>query len=429
MSTAALRWISLSFGLCALAGAALAEEAKEQRLLVFDLEPKGIDETLARNTTDALLAAIKSRPGFRVLGRNEINLILEHEGQKALLGCSDDSCLAELGETLKGDLVLSGSLGKVGQAFLLSVRIIDVRRAAVTSRASETAFSPDELLEAAGRVAVELLSPGEPEKTAPAFSLRAGSEEITLAVLDLGASGTDEKAAENLTQVVVHELKNFEGISVISRDEIKSMLLHEQSKMLVGCDDASCLAEIGGALGVQYLVSGSAGRMGDTYLLHLKLIDIREARVANRVAEAFQGQESQFIAATRFAARNLVGHRQSGEGKLQVRPSVSDATIILDGEPVEFEAERTVKAGKYNLRLEADGYHPWIGDVYVDEGRLTRLDVEMTGLPEAWYGKWWLWTTVGVVVAGGLAAGLYFGLSGPGETVLDVTSGVPGGAL
>ena len=65
----------------------------------------------------------------------------------------------------------------------------------------------------------------------------------------------------------------------------------------------------------------------------------------------------------------------------------------------------------------------------MDEGRLMRLDVEMAGLPEAWYEKWWLWTTVGVVVAGGLATGLYFGLSDTGETVLDVTSGVPGGAL
>ena len=74
-------------------------------------------------------------------------------------------------------------------------------------------------------------------------------------------------------------------MAVISRDEIKSMLLHEQSKMLMGCDDESCLAEIGGALGVQYIVSGNVGRIGETYLLHLKLINIREAKVENRVAE------------------------------------------------------------------------------------------------------------------------------------------------
>jgi hypothetical protein len=139
------------------------------------------------------------------------------------------------------------------------------------------------------------------------------------------------------------------------------------------------------------------------HLLHLKLISIREARTANRVAEAFSGDEAQLIAATRFATRSLVGLSREGHGTLDVKPSVSDARLTIDGAPVETGAQ-ALKAGKYALRLEAKGYSPWFTDAYVDAGEVTRLNATLTALPQPIYKKWWLWTVVAVVVAGGATA-------------------------
>lgn len=423
---AVLLW-SLALSSGQYSGRALADDPDSKRLLVFDLEANGVEADLARNTTDRLLTALKERPEYRVLGRNEIELLLEHQGQRMLLGCEDDSCLIEMGEGLKGDLILSGSLGKVGQAFVLSVRIIDVAQAAVVARASQTALSEGGLLDAAVRAVDALIAPGAVEKRVSAFKLPESAEPVKVAVLDFSAAGLEAEAAVNLTQVAVHELKNFSGLSVISRDEIRSMLVHVQDKMALGCTDESCLSEIGGALGVQYLISGNVGRMGDTSLLHLKLIDIRAAQVANRVAESFQGQDEQFISAVRFATRELVGRGQHGQGRIQVRAEVDDAQTLLDGEAVDLSGETPVGAGKYNLRVESTGYLPWMGDVYVDEQRLTRLDIRLMERPQQWYEAWWLWTTVGVAVAGGVALGLYYGLQGPDDGVLQVSAGLPGG--
>ena len=55
---------------------------------------------------------------------------------------------------------------------------------------------------------------------------------------------------DNLTAVLVTELSKLRVIEVISRQDIRQMLVHEQDKLALGCDDASCLAEIGGALGI-----------------------------------------------------------------------------------------------------------------------------------------------------------------------------------
>lgn len=415
--------------LCGPGTASAQADEKTPRLVVFDLEPKGVEPQLARNTSEALLTALQSLPGYRVMGQREIKAILEHQGARQATGCVDDSCLAELGEVLKGDLILSGSLGLVGNAYLLNARLIDVPRATVVSRTTVTALSAAELPRAAGRAALELVAPERVEEQKAAYSLDLSKGELKLAVLDFSSSGTSKDIAGNLTQVAVSELKKFKGISVISKDEIKTMLNFEQDRQLLGCSDESCLAEIGGALGVEYLVDGNVGSMGGVFLIHLKLIDIREAQVENRVAESFRGEESQLLSAAAFATRKLIGHQPEGQGKLEVRPSVPDAHLTVDGKQYAHSVQTPLAPGKYNLRLQAEGFHPWIGDVYVDAGDLTRIDASLSAMPEKWYQKWWLWTTVGVVVAGGLALGLYLGLGGdqlPNTGTLAITAELPG---
>lgn len=422
--------IALSLALVAIAPVTrAAEKEKPIKMVVLDLEAKGVNEALARSATDALLTSLHEIKGYKVLGRDEIKTILEHEGEKQALGCTDYSCIADIGELLKCDTVLSGSIGLVGNAYLLTVSLMDVKKATVIARASATALSADEIPDAANKVALELISPEKVKEQKTGYSLNIEGGEAKVAVLDLKAIGPAKEVAENLTQVVVVELKEFKGLSVISKDEIKSMLSFEQDKQLLGCDDASCLTEIGGALGVGYIVSGNVGKMENTFLLHLKLINIREASIENRVAESFQGGEGQLVGAARFAARKLLGRYPQGEGTLEVRPSISEAKLLLDGQESEPGKEQPIKSGKYNIRLEADGYYPWIGDVYVDEGQLTRLDVNLSELPEAWYEKWWVWTIAGVLVVGATSLGLYYGLSGDENTgSLDVGAGLPGGA-
>ena len=392
--------------LCALPARA-AEPPRPKRLVMTELKPGGLKPDLVRTLTDVLLEALRARSGMRVMGRTEVEVILEHEGQKQLMGCDDEGCEANLGQALKADYLCSGSLGVIGTTFLVNLALTDFATARVTARSSATAMSETELVAAVQRAAEDLVAPSDRRKAkatqeATGFKLTG---KTSLAMLDLTASGLEPQVVDNLTQVVVDELKNLPKASLISRYEIRALFSHTRQQQLLGCDDAGCLSELGGALGVDYLVSGNVGRVGDTYLLHLKLISIKGAKIANRVAESFVGEESQLIGATRFAARGLVGLRREGDGKLEVPKPVSDARLIVDGKPLEGAAStvQSLKAGKYNLRLEADGFAPWFSDVYVDAGALTRVNATMKELGTPVYKKWWLWTLVGVVVAGGAA--------------------------
>jgi len=60
------------------------------------------------------------------------------------------------------------------------------------------------------------------------------------------------------------------------------MLDMDQRKTALGCDETSCLAELGGALGVPYLASGQLGKLGASYRITVKLIAVEDGTVLAR---------------------------------------------------------------------------------------------------------------------------------------------------
>jgi TolB-like protein len=59
----------------------------------------------------------------------------------------------------------------------------------------------------------------------------------------------------------------------------------------MGCTEGSCLVEIGGALGVQYLLSSEVGRVGNRWLMSIALLDVARAAALRRVSRAAARQE------------------------------------------------------------------------------------------------------------------------------------------
>jgi hypothetical protein len=70
------------------------------------------------------------------------------------------------------------------------------------------------------------------------------------------------------------------------------MLDLEQQKTALGCGDTGCLAQIGGALGVPYLLTSSVGRVGSRLMLNIKLLEVEEARVAARQSTLFADEDA-----------------------------------------------------------------------------------------------------------------------------------------
>jgi len=134
------------------------------------------------------------------------------------------------------------------------------------------------------------------------------ASKVRIAVMDFTAKGGIEQSQlDVLTDVVANEIRSTRLYDVLSKADIQSMLSLEEQKQLAGCDEASCLAEIGGALGVEYLVTGNVGKFGDVFAVNLKLLNTRKARVENSVFHKVSGGEMALLDDLPVAIRELLG--------------------------------------------------------------------------------------------------------------------------
>ncbi|MBI3180127.1 MAG: hypothetical protein HYZ27_10725, partial [Deltaproteobacteria bacterium] len=313
-------------------GLVVTSSSSPSRLVVLQIRaPNELHEVAAR-LTDEIVLHLATRPTLRVLSQAELALVLAHEkDQLDLGGCSADptTCFAGLGGAAEAERVLDTHLGRIGEMYWVTLTCWDTKRGAPDRGESAAADGIAELttqtLDAVDRLF------GDHQEASAAFRLSA-PEAKKAAVLNLGSAQVSPELADNLTQLLALELRRAGGMSVISREEIKTMLDYEAQKQIILCtNDVSCLVEIGNALGVDYLVTGAVGKMDDIWMIHLKLIDVDAIEVVHRVSESYRGPERQLSQALRLAVAELLGRVPAGAGRLELLTDVEDGAVVIDG--------------------------------------------------------------------------------------------------
>ncbi|MBI5545326.1 MAG: hypothetical protein HY901_15660, partial [Deltaproteobacteria bacterium] len=152
---------------------AAAAEPPKQKVAVMTLRAgPGVDPKVVDTVTDALAAEIQARPRLSVISSKDLEASLGLERQKALMGCSNESCLAQIGGALGVDVLVYGSLGRVGDTLLFQVQRLATRSQQVEKRFSARldAAREEQVLEAIDAAACELFG-GQPGAR-PGISLR-----------------------------------------------------------------------------------------------------------------------------------------------------------------------------------------------------------------------------------------------------------------
>lgn len=118
---------------------------------------------------------------------------------------------------------------------------------------------------------------------APASGVAA--QKPKLAVLDLSpGSGVDASVTQPLSEALTSEVQRRGFFDPISQRDIQTMLGLERQRQMMGCsdDNSSCLAELSGALGARFVLSGTVARLGDAYQLTLTTLDTQKAQPLGR---------------------------------------------------------------------------------------------------------------------------------------------------
>jgi len=139
------------------------------------------------------------------------------------------------------------------------------------------------------------------------LALPAAEEGCKVAVMPLVGQGIDRDMDHVLTiaaETMATEIAISTGCGVITEADITSMIDYEAQKQECGVTSDSCMVELGNALGVDFMVTGTLGKIGDVFSLNARLIDIERMQVVMRIDETARNEGYVRVAA-RNAARGL----------------------------------------------------------------------------------------------------------------------------
>lgn len=94
-----------------------------------------------------------------------------------------------------------------------------------------------------------------------------------IAVLSFEAKNVADATAEAVADILSTELFNTNRFDVIERQAI-NRILEEQQLQMTGVTDMSQAAEIGKVLNVEKIMIGSVSRLGQTYIINTRLVDV-----------------------------------------------------------------------------------------------------------------------------------------------------------
>lgn len=114
-------------------------------------------------------------------------------------------------------------------------------------------------------------------------------EKQTIAVLDFEAFGINEFEVQSLTNRTRTLLVRSGQYQVVERGKMNE-ILNEQGFQQSGCTTEECIVEVGQLLGVKYMLGGSIGRVGETFTIDMRMIDIQTGKIFKSASYDVEGK-------------------------------------------------------------------------------------------------------------------------------------------
>lgn len=104
------------------------------------------------------------------------------------------------------------------------------------------------------------------------------AQAVTIAVLDFDGFGISQTEAIALSNRLRNELFRLGTFEVVDRGMMENILA-EQDFQQAGCTSNDCLVEVGRLLGAQQMVGGSISKVGQTFSVSARLVDVETGKV------------------------------------------------------------------------------------------------------------------------------------------------------
>ena len=239
--------------------------------------------------------------------------------------------------------------------------------------------------------------------------------ETAVAVAPLGELGLERGEVQQVGRWLEQAVAGLPGFRLVERARLERQLARRADPECV--DTPECLAGVGRRLGAGQIVAGDVGRLGEGYILYLRLLD-RGGRRVRSISEVLHLDQHE-VMARRIAYQLLLPERYSG--KLALEVDVAGAWIYVNGRRLGRSPTPPLElpVGTHALRVTHEDYRDFVRFVRVEFEQQGAVKVDLRALPIdkrrmnlaskdprvladhelPWYRRWWAVLGFGVAVA------------------------------
>ncbi len=96
--------------------------------------------------------------------------------------------------------------------------------------------------------------------------------------------GVDKATCQLLSNYMLSQMQSVKKLRTVGASDMDAVLAADKQKQALGCNDVSCMAEMGGALGVDLVMYGELGVLGSKYNVNVSAVRTADATVAARAS-------------------------------------------------------------------------------------------------------------------------------------------------
>lgn len=181
-------------------------------------------------------------------------------------------------------------------------------------------------------------------------NLAAQGERLALAILDMEGRGISVLEAQTLTDRMRSELVNTNAVTIVERGQMQEVL-EEQGFQQTGCTSAECAVEVGKLLGVSQMVTGSIGKIGQSYTIDVRLFSVETGAITKSVNRTYRGEIDGLIMEIEKLAWAIVDLPPPPGRFPGMEPVVTEAPTTAPVVPAEEEAKPEKKKGGFGKLL------------------------------------------------------------------------------
>lgn len=124
-----------------------------------------------------------------------------------------------------------------------------------------------------------------------ALGVVVAASPLKIAVTGVSVTGINPAEGQAFIDFFAQRFGDALGSDVVTPTQVAGVVGLERQKQMLGCSDASssCLAELAGAMGVDFIVTGTMAKLDGGFTVSLKLIEVSSAKAKLSAATRVTG--------------------------------------------------------------------------------------------------------------------------------------------